>query len=442
MANASELYASYGQQGFDQFQAALNQTNSKIIGLLAKVVGVKGMDVNTSGLKAIQKDQRAFDPNGRSEWEIAEQKGKIEKATALELAKLDKERLSENKRVSGEVNQSIQQFGNQAKKIFAGLLAGVGGSVALGDSRTFQDFKVSLEILSRVIGVTLAPVIHDFTNYIMQLAEWFNNLSPTTHQLIATFAKWGIVIAGVALVVPKVIGMVQMLGSAVMAMGLQAAIAAAAILAAYLLLKRIQNKNEEVDQIQKDANRRVAGNLTAGELQSQEAMNVAKGGTQAEQLELARKQHKALEAELKQKTAKFVTRSHTATGAAVAQDDEEYMALKEIQRKAGIARGLVTNLEKGQTVQQQQKAVEAKDDAARAERKKTGQQTPADKALENFLYEQRKPSQLIGLADAWRKAQTSNVESPELRYQRQMVEYLRRIADKEAVEMPPVGAAP
>src|SRR5262249_38045177 len=135
---------------------------------------------------------------------------------------------------------------------FAGLTGLTLGTVAMGDWKAFQDFKVALEIVGREVGVILTPLIKELTRYIMDFAGWLNNLSPEQQKMIASLVKWGAVLSGIGFILPKLIygfvglynalsklGALNLLGSGVGRVGLAAG---AGYLAGNYLADKLTNK--------------------------------------------------------------------------------------------------------------------------------------------------------------------------------------------------------
>lgn len=118
----------------------------------------------------------------------------------------------------GKFKQGLADLGAMGGRVFLGLQAGMLAAVAAASPGVFDQFKLAVADTGAVIGQALIPVVREMTGWIREFADWFLNLDDTTKQAVASFVKWGLVLSGVAFVLPKIVGAVMMLGAAIKAM--------------------------------------------------------------------------------------------------------------------------------------------------------------------------------------------------------------------------------
>lgn len=103
----------------------------------------------------------------------------------------------------------ISQFGSRAA---VGITAGIMGVVSQGDPVAYQTFKESLRGLSMVVGEQFGPVVLQVAGHIQRLTASIEQLDPETKQSIVRWTGYGLALSGVAIVLPRVIGMLQLMG--------------------------------------------------------------------------------------------------------------------------------------------------------------------------------------------------------------------------------------
>lgn len=98
-----------------------------------------------------------------------------------------------------KLNQSLMETGT-AMKMSEAMMSGFGGSL--------EKIKSSLNVAAYSLGKALAPAVSKVADLIQRLADWFNNLSPKTQQLIATIGLIVAAIGPVLLIGGKIIGLI------------------------------------------------------------------------------------------------------------------------------------------------------------------------------------------------------------------------------------------
>jgi phage-related protein len=123
------------------------------------------------------------------------------------------------------IKKGFEEFRTVAAIAFGAATGSVLAFVGSADPKGMDDFKFQLYAIGLQIGRVFIPVIHDATELLSQLREWFESLTDAQRDNILHWAKITVVVAGIVLLVPKVIGAFQALGSAMTLFGIKAAIA-------------------------------------------------------------------------------------------------------------------------------------------------------------------------------------------------------------------------
>jgi hypothetical protein len=95
-----------------------------------------------------------------------------------------------------DTSDSFDKMASKATGAFASLSGTILATTRNASPQVFDLFTGSLKALSIVVGATLAPILVQFTGYIMEAISWWSNLDSGTKSLIVSFAKWGTIITG------------------------------------------------------------------------------------------------------------------------------------------------------------------------------------------------------------------------------------------------------
>jgi hypothetical protein len=102
-----------------------------------------------------------------------------------------------------ELGPHIENFGRISTRVFAAGAAAIGMMVRAGSPETWQTLWGNFRLLAGEIGNQFIPQIVRVAGWIRQARDWVVGLDDTTKRNIATWAAWGIGIAGVGMVLSR-----------------------------------------------------------------------------------------------------------------------------------------------------------------------------------------------------------------------------------------------
>lgn len=344
------------------------------------------------------------------------------------------------------VGEGIKHFADKAKVAFAGLLGLVAGSVAQGDWKTWQDFKIALELLARTIGVMLAPLVQELTGYIMSWVKWLHTLTPAQQKNVVWWVKTGIILTGIVMIMPKVISALTLLLSMLGRLGILGGgglmggiVAAGVAIAAGISYLAETNKAER----KATEDRLHEGQFTSEELEKtggkQIMDEVRKGKTPEEQRKIVEQMYEKEAGEYNTMAKVVKSGGYASDFLTYINEAQEGLFGKTAQRfnpfrvpgitetrdkrtRVEFLAGLHKRMEGGKSADDITAEVAKEDE----ERKANGGESLADKIKKGMIPKQ---TQLMGIADAWRNAMQNNVETPEARYQNEMIRLTNELVE-------------
>ena len=108
----------------------------------------------------------------------------------------------------GKLNDSLDKAAGTTDKMANAMMSGFGGSI--------EKLKSSIDVLVTSIGEALAPTILSVTNFIQQLVDKFNTLTPAQQQ---TIAKIGLAVAAIGPLLVAIGTVISVIGTVVGAIG-------------------------------------------------------------------------------------------------------------------------------------------------------------------------------------------------------------------------------
>lgn len=333
------------------------------------------------------------------------------------------------------MGRSIKSLSDKAKVAFVGLSALTIGAVSQGDWRGYQDFTISLKLLGMQMGVILAPILRKVTNMLMGLAEWLGNLSPAGQKTIMVLTAVGLAFTFLGGYVMKAASAIGLMNLALIGL----------IALAGKLVKDLAWGGDIEQKRDKELWRIRAGVLRTDEIN--QAKPMIEGKSKDEQLEALRQRQADLMAQHHATTqAKFDLnldkRERNAAEGKLAGSLFGAGWSEESSTKVGKAKELIeqqaalqVQIEANKVLYDQLKGGKSLSEISKsaAEREKnnpTGKGSVAKSAYDNYVEQNRKGYQFMGIADAWKNAMQSTVETPELREMQKIYEALRKEFDK------------
>lgn len=107
---------------------------------------------------------------------------------------------STTKKADG-LGKQLSKVGAESAKVFAGLSATITGSVAAANPAAFDLFTGALKAVAMVIGVSLLPLLLQFTAWVIEAVDYIGNLDSSITETITTFVGWTAAITGVIVVI-------------------------------------------------------------------------------------------------------------------------------------------------------------------------------------------------------------------------------------------------
>lgn len=109
----------------------------------------------------------------------------------------------------GKLRQSLEGIGALGAQVFGTLVRGVGQMLQVADPGGMMMLNFAFRDLAAVVGVQFIPVLEKVTQFVRNLADAILNLDEGTKQQIVTWVEWAAGIAGVAMVLPRIVGGIQ-----------------------------------------------------------------------------------------------------------------------------------------------------------------------------------------------------------------------------------------
>src|SRR5579859_2613930 len=110
-------------------------------------------------------------------------------------------------RVTG-LKKSIQGLAGIAGRTFAAGTGLVTGTVAAASPQAFSTFTGSLKLLAASVGTILLPILAQASYWIQKIAFHIRNLDQDTKDSIGNWVKWGLIVAGSLMFLPKILGII------------------------------------------------------------------------------------------------------------------------------------------------------------------------------------------------------------------------------------------
>lgn len=142
------------------------------------------------------------------------------------------------------LSDTFTKVGAVAAKAFMGGTAAITGFVRLASPRGFDDFTVALATVGIQLGTIFVPLLRQATAFLNAFADRLRALTPEQKTHILHWVEVGLAIAGVLMIVPRVIAAINLVRGAMLAFGVSTAfatggisvlLAAAALLIPYLV---------------------------------------------------------------------------------------------------------------------------------------------------------------------------------------------------------------
>lgn len=126
------------------------------------------------------------------------------------------------------LQEKLQGVGKAGTIGFGFITAGIGGWVRAGMAGTAeaQRLGMAMQLISREVANVFAPWIHKAVTFVEELGRKFRTLTASQQETIREWVKWGAIISGTMMILPRVVGGVNALVQATRALGLARAGAA------------------------------------------------------------------------------------------------------------------------------------------------------------------------------------------------------------------------
>ncbi len=150
------------------------------------------------------------------------------------------------------LNKQLSKIGAESAKVFAGLSATITGTVAAANPAAFDLFTGALKAVAIVVGVSLLPLLMQFTAWIIQGVQFIGNLDSSVTDTITTFIGWTAAITGVIVVVKTLWSIFGGLFTTILKFAATNPLLAAFLAitaAAVVLISKFQAMNDELKKV-------------------------------------------------------------------------------------------------------------------------------------------------------------------------------------------------
>lgn len=154
----------------------------------------------------------------------------------------------------------LQKIGNRSALVFGGLTASILGMTRAASPRTVDEFTASISILSGSLGMIFIPLIRKATGYIMGLAQKFYSMTSAQRDQILYWTKIALGVAGVLMLLPKALSLFNMLFSVATSPLLMGIMAIAGAIG--MTLKTMKDMEDHANNLVSRLERMRSGNVT------------------------------------------------------------------------------------------------------------------------------------------------------------------------------------
>ncbi|MFT3882454.1 MAG: hypothetical protein QM703_22730 [Gemmatales bacterium] len=158
------------------------------------------------------------------------------------------------------VGIELQKIGNRSALAFGGLTASIIGFTRAASPRTVDEFSASVGILSGSVGMIFIPLIRQATGYIMGLAKWFYGLSSAQRDNVLYWTKIALGVTGILMLLPKAISLFNVLMSVATSPLLMGIMAIAGAIG--MTLKTMKDMEDHANKLVERLERMRGGNVT------------------------------------------------------------------------------------------------------------------------------------------------------------------------------------
>lgn len=127
------------------------------------------------------------------------------------------------------LSETFTKVGAVASKAFMGGTAAITGFVRLASPRGFDDLTVALATVGIQLGTIFVPLLRQATAFINAFADRLRALTPEQKTQILHWVETGLAIAGVLMIVPRIIAGINLVRGAMLAFGASSAVATGGI---------------------------------------------------------------------------------------------------------------------------------------------------------------------------------------------------------------------
>jgi phage-related protein len=127
------------------------------------------------------------------------------------------------------LSEQFTKIGAVATKAFMGSAAAITGFVRLASPRGFDDLTVALATVGIQLGTIFVPLLRAATTVVNQFANYLKGLTDAQKDQILHWAKIGLAIAGVLMIVPRIIAGINLVRGAMLSFGASSAVATGGI---------------------------------------------------------------------------------------------------------------------------------------------------------------------------------------------------------------------